>query len=59
MNSISSPGPGAYSPKAEASKYKNPVYKFPKQAKLINSRDISPGPGAYEGGKNKQIGNLH
>lgn len=43
-----SPGPGAYSPKEEYVKFKNPTYGIHK-SRPITSRDLSPGPGAYDG----------
>ena len=50
--SLLSPGPGAYSPKAEAVRYKNPTFGMGKGQKGITSKDIngssSLGPGAYE-----------
>lgn len=52
---VSSPGPGAYSPNHEVVKYKNPTAKIAKGRKGISSRDLSPGPGAYDG-VSKEIG---
>lgn len=44
-----SPGPGAYEPNHEITKYKNPTAKITKGMKGITSKDLSPGPGAYDG----------
>lgn len=46
---LQSPGPGAYSPKHDAVKYKNPSTKIHKGMRGITRKDISPGPGAYNG----------
>ena len=46
---LMSPGPGAYSPKHEAVKYKNPTFGMQKGQKGISSKDIIPGPGTYDG----------
>lgn len=53
-----SPGPGAYSPKADATKYKNPTFGMGRGQKGITSKDItgaSIGPGAYDA-NSKEIG---
>jgi hypothetical protein len=46
---LKSPGPGAYEPKDEIVKPKNPTYGMSKGQKGISRKDLSPGPGAYEG----------
>lgn len=52
---VNSPGPGAYSPKHEVVKYQNPTAKISEGRKGISSKDLSPGPGAYDG-LSKEIG---
>lgn len=52
---LMSPGPGAYSPKHDAVKYKNATFSMQKGQKGITSRDINPGPGAYDAAS-KEIG---
>ncbi len=48
---LSQPGPGAYDPKDDMVKYKNPTFGISKGQKGITSRDLSPGPGAYDAAK--------
>ena len=58
---LMSPGPGAYSPKHSAVKYKQPTFGISKGQKGITSKDLNPGPGAYEANKKemgKQLGNV-
>jgi hypothetical protein len=42
-------GPGAYSAKNDILKASNPTFSISKQKRGISSRDLSPGPGAYDG----------
>lgn len=46
---ILSPGPGAYEPRDEVTKPKNPTFGMSKGQKGISRKDLSPGPGAYDG----------
>lgn len=48
-------GPGVYSPNIDSTKSKNPTFGFSKGQRGITSRDLSPGPGAYNS-NHKQLG---
>jgi hypothetical protein len=48
-SSASQLGPGAYQPKDDFVKPKNPTYGMSKGQKGISRKDLSPGPGAYDG----------
>jgi hypothetical protein len=55
---LQSPGPGAYEPKKEVIKSKNPAVDFSKGAsRLKGNKNDSPGPGAYNH-NHKSIGQL-
>jgi hypothetical protein len=49
MYTLQTPGPGAYDPNIDVVKSKNPTAKITKGRKGISSKDLSPGPGAYDG----------
>ena len=42
-------GPGAYDATTDYVKSKNPTFGFSKGSRTINNKDLSPGPGAYDG----------
>ena len=41
------PGPGTYTPRDKSAVVEPPSYKIGIKTSLISSKDISPGPGAY------------
>ena len=47
-STFKSPGPGAYEPRDEVTKPKNPTFGISK-GKGISRKELSPGPGTYEG----------